>query len=120
MSIGLFLFFLFVLVANIAIGYIIAVLLGIGPPDFCAVLSKIKFPLTSSQFNSGDGSSRLAQAKKMIGFLVSLVNRFTKHDRQTGMPLEESTTFGPISPTSPAQESSDHNPNKPKQKDFPS
>ena len=34
MNLGLFLFFIFVIVINVIIGYVIAVLFGIGPPDF--------------------------------------------------------------------------------------
>jgi len=40
-------FFLFVLVANVAIGYMIAILLGIGPPDFRTAWARIKLSLVS-------------------------------------------------------------------------
>jgi hypothetical protein len=39
MSLGLFIFFIFMLVANVAIGYVIAILMGIGPADFRAAWS---------------------------------------------------------------------------------
>ena len=78
MSLGLLLFFLFVLVANVAIGYIIAILLGIGPPDFSTAWTRTK---------------------------LSVVGRFKKHSPSAS---NESTlaTIPAVSPTvTPVEES---------------
>ena len=42
MSLGLILFLIFVLTANVVIGYVIAMLMGIGPPDFRTAWELIK------------------------------------------------------------------------------
>ena len=76
MSIGLLLFFLFVLVANVAIGYMIAILLGIGPPDFRTAWLRIKLSVTSPLSYNGYGSS---QVNGIAGFMTSFVSRFKKH-----------------------------------------
>ena len=96
MSIGLLLFFLFVLIANIAIGYIIAILLGIGPPDFRTAWTRIKL----SAYHLAHSNSGHSQAQGIVGFMTSLVGRFKKH-------------------APPTQESSDNHPDKPEQPNSP-
>ena len=139
MSIGLLLFLLFVLVANIAIGYFIAILLGIGPPDFRTAWARVKLSVAGSLSQSGSGLSRLPQVKSVIGFVTSLVERFKKHapsapdeselpdELPSARPDQESTptlppspvTPSPIPPTQPTQKSSDNNPGKSEQPNPP-
>jgi hypothetical protein len=122
MSIGLLLFFLFVLVANVAIGYIIAVLLGIGPADFRTAWAHIKLSLASP--NGDTNSSRMSQVKSIIGFVTSLGGRFKKHAPPppgeikplSVAPVEEPKAPAPIPPT---QESNNNNPAKPEQPNTP-
>ena len=110
MSLGLLLFFLFLLVANVAIGYIIAILLGIGPPDFRTAWTKIKLSVPSHRSESGGFSSRLPQIKNIAGFITSFVGRFRKHadkasdelepasELSDATPIDESTETLPVSP----------------------
>ena len=131
MSIGLLFFFLFVLVANVAIGYIIAILLGIGPPNFRTALSRIKLSVASPFSQNEGGSSHLSQVKNIVGLMTSFVGRFKKHAQPTSseyelpselpvetptvVPVAESTTTPPVSPAMPSPipptlESSGNNP----------
>jgi len=141
MSIGLLLFFLFVLVSNVAIGYIIAILLGLGPPDFRTAWTRIKLSVASPLPQSGSGFSRLSQMIDVVGFMALFVGRFKKHvppaSSETELPDEQpsetphaestatlppSPTLPPpatTSPTTPAQESSNNIPGKPEQPNPP-
>jgi hypothetical protein len=116
MSIGLLLFFLFVLVATVAIGYVIAVLLGIGPADFRTAWTHIKLSLASPHGDAG--SSRMSQVKSILGFVTSLGGRFKKPAPPPSdeiKPLSVASVEEPktAAPVSPPQESSNNNSAKP-------
>ena len=79
MSFGLFLFFIFVLIANVVIGYVIAVLLGIGPPDFRTAWTIVKSTVRRPSFLHAVGHMRLTRWKSVLNslttFFVSLIGR---------------------------------------------
>jgi len=123
MSIGILLFFLFVLVANVAIGYMIAILLGIGPPDFRTAWAKIKLSVPSPLSHSGGVASHLLQVKCVVSFVTSLAGRFKKHTLPSSddseLPFEQMATPPTVSPIPPVQKSSGNNPVNAEQPDSP-
>ena len=79
MRLGLFLFFIFVLAANVVIGYAIAVLWGIGPPNFRTARIKItrsmRIPKFSCFFHGFQTTRWKSVLDRLTLFFASLVDR---------------------------------------------
>ena len=89
MSLGIILFLIFVLAANVVIGYVIATLMGFGPTDLRSAWAHIKRNL----LNDKTLPLRMQALRGMKNRLILLFGRFKKSDHekpgQTGLPVEE-------------------------------
>lgn len=97
MSLGLFLFFIFVLAANLVIGYIIAVLLGIGPSDFRTAWTIIKssirqppFLHTIRELREHRSNSILARLTAFFATLVGRMKILSHRSQEEPASLAES------------------------------
>jgi len=111
MSIGLLLFFLFVLVANVAIGYIIAILLGIGPPDFRIAWTRIKLSVLGRFKKHTPPTSREPELPTVTPVEAPTVTQVAESTATPTPPVPPATP-APATPslTSPPPESSGNNP----------
>ncbi len=82
MSLGLVLFIIFVLAANVIIGYVIATLLGIGPPNFRTAWALIKQSHPVARFRHVIRKA-VPWLKGLRERLASFVSRSKKTDHQT-------------------------------------